>query len=80
MSELIPGDNIELTRELWEQMLEEFENGVDLRTSRRFDYVLEGILEQLIANRGNLEIVTREHYSEKQFGDSDPLANQPRLF
>ena len=80
MSELIPGDNIELTRELWEQMLEEFENGVDLRTSRRFDYVLEGILEQLIANRGNLEIVTRKHYSEKQFEEADPLANQPRLF
>ena len=73
MNDLIPGDKIELSQELWEEILNSFKNGVDLRATRRFDSVLEVVLEQLILNRGSLEIKIHEKAS-------DPLENQPRLF
>ena len=73
MNELIPGDKIELSQELWEEILNEFENGVNLRATRRFDSVLEVVLEQLILNRGSLEIKIHEK-------PSGPQENQPHLF
>lgn len=80
MSDLRRNDNIELTRELWEEILDEFQNGVDFRISRRFDYVMERILEQLILNRGSLQIEIQKHPTQEHSKISDQPEDQPRLF